>query len=113
MKLTQKEKKIFRAGVCVGYKKSADKQGLKANKPNKPKYEKGQKFDASSGRFEIVGYDPVRADSRSGKVEYSYRVKTSDGTYSSKPDWEVERLIKLGRYVPVKEEKNKKQIRSY
>lgn len=72
-------------------------------KSNKPKYKNGQKIDSASGRFEIVGYDPVRADVHTNRIEYAYRIKTPNGTYSSVPDWEIDRLVKLGRYVPVKD----------
>lgn len=101
MSLSLKEKKIFRSGFCAGYKKGKTKRS--SAKSNKPKYKNGQKIDSASGRFEIVGYDPVRADVHTNRIEYAYRIKTPNGTYSSVPDWEVDRLVKLGRYVPVKD----------
>ena len=61
-----------------------------------PKYKKGQKFNNSQGTHEIVGYDPVRADSN--RVEYSYRIKTPNGTYTNMPDWQLEKMVELGRY---------------
>lgn len=61
-----------------------------------PKYKKGQKFNNSQGTHEIVGYDPVRADNN--RVEYSYRLKTPNGTYTNIPDWQLEKLVELGRY---------------
>lgn len=65
-----------------------------------PKYKKGQKFSMGHGIYksiyEIIGYDPVRADSN--RVEYSYRIKTPGGTYATIPDWSLEKMIELGRY---------------
>ena len=103
MRLFQKEKKIFRSGFCAGYRKGKTKS--LSVKSNKPKYKNGQKIDSASGRFEIVGYDPVRADVHTNRIEYAYRIKTPNGTYTSMPDWNLERLVKLGRYVPVNTKK--------
>lgn len=63
-----------------------------------PKYNKGQKIQTSAGVHEIIGYDPVKADVHTNKVEYSYRLKTPNGTYTNIPDWQLEELVKLGRY---------------
>lgn len=63
-----------------------------------PKYNKGQKFQTSAGVHEIIGYDPVRADVHTNRIEYSYRLKTPNGTYTNIPDWQLEELVKLGRY---------------
>ena len=65
---------------------------------NSPKYSKGQKFQTSAGIHEIIGYDPVRADVHTNRIEYSYRLKTPNGTYTNMPDWQLEELVKLGRY---------------
>lgn len=63
-----------------------------------PKYSKGQKIQTSAGIHEIIGYDPVRADVHTNRIEYSYRLKTPNGTYTNMPDWQLEELVKLGRY---------------
>lgn len=63
-----------------------------------PKYNKGQKLQTSAGVHEIIGYDPVRADVHTNRIEYSYRLKTPNGTYTNIPDWQLEELVKLGRY---------------
>lgn len=63
-----------------------------------PKYNKGQKIQTSAGIHEIIGYDPVRADVHTNRIEYSYRLKTPNGTYTNIPDWQLEELVKLGRY---------------
>ena len=63
-----------------------------------PKYNKGQKIQTSAGVHEIIGYDPVRADVHTNRIEYSYRLKTPNGTYTNIPDWQLEELVKLGRY---------------
>lgn len=63
-----------------------------------PKYSKGQKIQTSAGVHEIIGYDPVRADVHTNRIEYSYRLKTPNGTYTNMPDWQLEELVKLGRY---------------
>lgn len=63
-----------------------------------PKYNKGQKIQTSSGIHEIIGYDPVKADANTNKIEYSYRIKTPNGTYTNIPDWQLEKLVELGRY---------------
>lgn len=63
-----------------------------------PKYNKGQKIQTSAGIFEIIGNDPVRADVHTNRIEYSYRLKTPNGTYTNIPDWQLEELVKLGRY---------------
>ena len=63
-----------------------------------PKYNKGQKIQTSAGIHEIIGYDPVRADVHTNRTEYSYRLKTPNGTYTNIPDWQLEELVKLGRY---------------
>lgn len=65
---------------------------------NSPKYSKGQKIQTSAGIFEIMGNDPVRADVHTNRIEYSYRLKTPNGTYTNMPDWQLEELVKLGRY---------------
>ena len=65
---------------------------------NSPKYSKGQKIQTSAGVHEIIGYDPVRADVHTNRIEYSYRLKTPNGTYTNMPDWQLEELVKLGRY---------------
>lgn len=65
---------------------------------NSPKYSKGQKIQTSAGIHEIIGYDPVRADVHTNRIEYSYRLKTPNGTYTNMPDWQLEELVKLGRY---------------
>ena len=65
---------------------------------NSPKYNKGQKFQTSAGIHEIIGYDPVKADVHTNRIEYSYRLKTPNGTYTNIPDWQLEELVKLGRY---------------
>lgn len=65
---------------------------------NSPKYNKGQKIQTSAGIFEIIGNDPVRADVHTNRIEYSYRLKTPNGTYTNIPDWQLEELVKLGRY---------------
>lgn len=65
---------------------------------NSPKYSKGQKIQTSAGVHEIIGYDPVRADVHTNRIEYSYRLKTPNGTYTNIPDWQLEELVKLGRY---------------
>lgn len=65
---------------------------------NSPKYSKGQKIQTSAGVHEIIGYDPVRADANTNRIEYSYRLKTPNGTYTNIPDWQLEELVKLGRY---------------
>lgn len=62
------------------------------------KYNKGQKIQTSAGIHEIIGYDPVRADVHTNRIEYSYRLKTPNGTYTNMPDWQLEELVKLGRY---------------
>lgn len=107
MSLSLKEKKIFSSGFCAGYKKGKTSRSLAKN--NKPKYKNGQKIDSASGRFEIVGYYPVRPDVHTNRIEYAYRIKTSNGTYTSMPDWNLERFVKLGRYVPVKDCKKNRQ----
>lgn len=63
-----------------------------------PKYNKGQKIQTSAGIHEIIGYDPVRPDVHTNRIEYSYRLKTPNGTYTNMPDWQLEKLVKLGRY---------------
>ena len=63
-----------------------------------PKYNKGQKLQTSAGVHEIIGYDPVRADVHTNRIEYSYRLKTPNGTYTNIPDWQLEKLVELGRY---------------
>lgn len=63
-----------------------------------PKYNKGQKIQTSAGIHEIIGYDPVRADVHTNRIEYSYRLKTPNGTYTNIPDWQLEKLVELGRY---------------
>lgn len=63
-----------------------------------PKYNKGQKIQTSAGIHEIIGYDPVKADVHTNRIEYSYRLKTPNGTYTNIPDWQLEELVKLGRY---------------
>lgn len=63
-----------------------------------PKYSKGQKFQTSAGIHEIIGYDPVKADVHTNRIEYSYRLKTPNGTYTNIPDWQLEKLVELGRY---------------
>lgn len=63
-----------------------------------PKYNKGQKFQTSAGVHEIIGYDPAKADVHTNRIEYSYRLKTPNGTYTNIPDWQLEELVKLGRY---------------
>lgn len=63
-----------------------------------PKYNKGQKIQTSAGIFEIMGNDPVRADVHTNRIEYSYRLKTPNGTYTNIPDWQLEKLVELGRY---------------
>lgn len=63
-----------------------------------PKYSKGQKIQTSAGIHEIIGYDPVKADVHTNRIEYSYRLKTPNGTYTNMPDWQLEELVKLGRY---------------
>lgn len=63
-----------------------------------PKYNKGQKIQTSAGVHEIIGYDPVKADVHTNRIEYSYRLKTPNGTYTNIPDWQLEELVKLGRY---------------
>lgn len=63
-----------------------------------PKYNKGQKFQTSAGIHEIIGYDPAKADVHTNRIEYSYRLKTPNGTYTNIPDWQLEELVKLGRY---------------
>ena len=65
---------------------------------NSPKYSKGQKIQTSAGVHEIIGYDPVKADVHTNRIEYSYRLKTPNGTYTNIPDWQLEELVKLGRY---------------
>ena len=65
---------------------------------NSPKYSKGQKIQTSAGIHEIIGYDPVKADVHTNRIEYSYRLKTPNGTYTNIPDWQLEELVKLGRY---------------
>lgn len=65
---------------------------------NSPKYSKGQKFQTSAGIHEIIGYDPVRADVNTNRIEYSYRLKTPNGTYTNIPDWQLEESVKQGRY---------------
>ena len=65
---------------------------------NSPKYSKGQKIQTSAGVHEIIGYDPVRADANTNRIEYSYRLKTPNGTYTNIPDWQLEKLVELGRY---------------
>lgn len=65
---------------------------------NSPKYSKGQKIQTSAGVHEIIGYDPVKADVHTNRIEYSYRLKTPNGTYTNMPDWQLEELVKLGRY---------------
>ena len=65
---------------------------------NSPKYSKGQKIQTSAGIHEIIGYDPVKADVHTNRIEYSYRLKTPNGTYTNMPDWQLEELVKLGRY---------------
>ena len=62
------------------------------------RYNKGQKFQTSAGIHEIIGYDPVKADANTNRIEYSYRIKTPNGTYTNMPDWQLEELVKLGRY---------------
>lgn len=62
------------------------------------RYNKGQKFQTSAGIHEIIGYDPVKADVNTNRIEYSYRIKTPNGTYTNMPDWQLEELVKLGRY---------------
>lgn len=62
------------------------------------RYNKGQKFQTSAGIHEIIGYDPVKADVTTNRIEYSYRIKTPNGTYTNMPDWQLEELVKLGRY---------------
>lgn len=62
------------------------------------RYNKGQKFQTSAGIHEIIGYDPVKADANTNRIEYSYRIKTPNGTYTNIPDWQLEELVKLGRY---------------
>lgn len=63
-----------------------------------PKYNKGQKIQTSAGIHEIIGYDPVRSDVHTNRIEYSYRLKTPNGTYTNMPDWQLEKLVELGRY---------------
>lgn len=63
-----------------------------------PKYNKGQKIQTSAGIHEIIGYDPVRPDVHTNRIEYSYRLKTPNGTYTNMPDWQLEKLVELGRY---------------
>lgn len=63
-----------------------------------PKYNKGQKIQTSAGIYEIMGNDPVRADVHTNRIEYSYRLKTPNGTYTNMPDWQLEKLVELGRY---------------
>lgn len=63
-----------------------------------PKYNKGQKIQTSAGINEIIGYDPVKADVHTNRIEYSYRLKSPNGTYTNIPDWQLEELVKLGRY---------------
>lgn len=63
-----------------------------------PKYNKGQKIQTSAGIHEIIGYDPVKADANTNRIEYSYRLKTPNGTYTNIPDWQLEELVKLGHY---------------
>lgn len=63
-----------------------------------PKYNKGQKIQTSAGIHEIIGYDPVKADVHTNRIEYSYRLKTPNGTYTNMPDWQLEKLVELGRY---------------
>lgn len=63
-----------------------------------PKYNKGQKIQTSVGIYEIMGNDPVRADVHTNRIEYSYRLKTPNGTYTNIPDWQLEKLVELGRY---------------
>lgn len=63
-----------------------------------PKYNKGQKFQTSAGIYEIIGYDPVKADVHTNRIEYSYRLKSPNGTYTNIPDWQLEKLVELGRY---------------
>lgn len=63
-----------------------------------PKYNKGQKIQTSAGVHEIIGYDPVKADVHTNRIEYSYRLKTPNGAYTNMPDWQLEELFKLGRY---------------
>lgn len=65
---------------------------------NSPKYSKGQKFQTSVGIHEIIGYDPVIADVNTNRIEYSYRLKTPNGTYTNIPDWQLEESVKQGRY---------------
>lgn len=62
------------------------------------RYNKGQKIQTSAGIHEIIGYDPVKADVHTNRIEYSYRLKTPNGTYTNIPDWQLEELVKSGRY---------------
>lgn len=62
------------------------------------RYNKGQKIQTSAGIHEIIGYDPVKADVHTNRIEYSYRLKTPNGTYTNMPDWQLEELVKQGRY---------------
>ena len=62
------------------------------------RYNKGQKIQTSAGIHEIIGYDPVRPDVHTNRIEYSYRLKTPNGTYTNMPDWQLEKLVELGRY---------------
>lgn len=73
------------------------------------RYSKGQKIQTSAGIHEIIGYDPVRADVHTNRIEYSYRLKTPNGTYTNIPDWQLEELVKLGRYKLIDSDNNKKQ----
>lgn len=73
------------------------------------RYNKGQKIQTSAGIHEIIGYDPVRADVHTNRIEYSYRLKTPNGTYTNIPDWQLEELVKLGRYKLIDSDNNKKQ----
>ena len=77
-----------------------------------PKYNKGQKIQTSAGIHEIIGYDPVRADVHTNRIEYSYRLKTPNGTYTNIPDWQLEELVKLGRYKLIDSNISDKLIQS-
>lgn len=73
------------------------------------RYNKGQKIQTSAGIHEIIGYDPVKPDVHTNRIEYSYRLKTPNGTYTNIPDWQLEELVKLGRYKLIDSDNNKKQ----
>lgn len=73
------------------------------------RYNKGQKIQTSAGIHEIIGYDPVKADVHTNRIEYSYRLKTPNGTYTNIPDWQLEELVKSGRYKLIDSDNNKKQ----